>query len=191
MHHPGLQRSLAVAFALAACSSPRREPPAHAAPAPVVLAPAISGGVASPSAVASPGAPQSEAGRYARENFDKREVRIPMRDGAKLFTSIYTPKNVSRTYPILMNRTPYSVGPYGADKFKELLGPSDVAMRDGFIVVYQDVRGCYLSEGQFVDVRPHLDVKSGPKDVDESTDGYDTIEWLLANVKNHNGKVGK
>ncbi len=131
-----------------------------------------------------------DPGRYAREHFDKREAKIPMRDGAKLFTSIYSPKDVSQKFPILMCRTPYSVGPYGEDKYKETLGPSELAMQDGFIVVYQDVRGCYLSEGKFVDVRPHLDKKSGPKDVDESTDAYDTIEWLLENVANHNGKVG-
>jgi len=128
--------------------------------------------------------------RYAREHFSKREERIAMRDGAKLFTSIYTPKDTTRRYPILLCRTPYSVGPYGENAYKEVVGPSDVAMRDGFIVVYQDVRGCYMSEGEFVDVRPHLERKQGPKDVDESTDGYDTIEWLLANVPNHNGKVG-
>ena len=92
--------------------------------------------------------------------------------------------------PILLTRTPYSVAPYGADAYKASLGPSDRFMRDGYIFVYQDVRGRMMSEGQFADVRPHLPVKSGPADIDESTDTYDTIEWLLKNVPNHNGRVG-
>jgi hypothetical protein len=177
----GLRSSLVVA--LAACSAPKHEPPAPAPQPPA----------AAQTPAAAPAAPDPQApdpSRYAREHFDKREVQIPMRDGAKLFTSIYIPKDTSHAWPILLNRTPYSVGPYDPAKSKDVVGPSDVAMRDGFIVVYQDVRGCYMSEGQFVDVRPILDAHSGPKDVDESTDTYDTIEWLLANVPNHNGKVG-
>ena len=97
-----------------------------------------------------------------QSTYTKQEVQIPMRDGKKLFTSIYTPKDTSQKYPILMCRTPYSVGPYGQDKSKEIVGPTDLAMHDGFIVVYQDVRGCYLSEGTFVDVRPHIEKKTGP-----------------------------
>ena len=170
-----------IALLLAACSAPKHEPQAPPAPAQAAPAP-------TPAPAPAPQAP--DPSRYAREHFDKREVRIPMRDGAKLYTSIYIPKDTSHTWPILLNRTPYSVGPYDPAKFRDVVGPTDLAMRDGFIVAYQDVRGCYMSEGQFVDVRPILDKKSGPKDVDESTDTYDTIEWLLANVPNHNGKVG-
>jgi putative CocE/NonD family hydrolase len=127
---------------------------------------------------------------YARANYTKYEYRIPMRDGVKLFTSVYVPKDAGVKHPILLTRTPYSVAPYGADAYKASLGPSDRFMRDGYIFVYQDVRGRMMSEGEFVDVRPHRPVKSGPSEIDESTDTYDTIEWLLKNVPNHNGRVG-
>ena len=113
-----------------------------------------------------------------------------MRDGVKLFTSVYVPKDAGAKYPILLTRTPYSVAPYRADAYKASLGPSDRFMRDGYIFVCQDVRGRMMSEGEFVDVRPHRPVKSGPSEIDESTDTYDTIEWLLKNVPNHNGRVG-
>ena len=116
---------------------------------------------------------------------------IPMRDGVKLFTSIYVPRDTTQAYPILMQRTPYSVRPYGEDAYKEQLGPSMELARDGYIFVYQDVRGTHMSEGTFVNMTPHVPDKQGPEDVDESTDTYDTIEWLLANVPNHNGKVGQ
>jgi hypothetical protein len=127
---------------------------------------------------------------YARANYTKFEYRIPMRDGVKLFTSVYVPKDGGRKYPILLTRTPYSVAPYGPDAYKASLGPSDRFMRDGYIFVYQDVRGRMMSEGEFADVRPHLPAKSGPADIDESTDTYDTIEWLLKNIPKHNGRVG-
>src|SRR5215813_8843518 len=113
-----------------------------------------------------------------------------MRDGKKLFTSVYVPKDASQPYPILMDRTPYSVSPYGEDQYKKRLGPSDEFEKAGYIFVYQDVRGRYLSEGDFLEMRPHLDVKESPKDVDDSTDTYDTIEFLLKHVPNNNGKVG-
>ena len=125
-----------------------------------------------------------------RANYTKLEVQIPMRDGIKLFTSIYTPKDQGQKYPILLNRTPYSVAPYGPDAYKTAIGPSELFQRDGYIFVYQDVRGRMMSEGVFADMRPHLDVKSGPKDIDESSDTYDTIEWLIKNVVGHNGRVG-
>ena len=127
---------------------------------------------------------------YVRANYTKYEYQIPMRDGVKLFTSVYVPKDRSQPYPIVLTRTPYSVSPYGADAYKTSLGPSDLFMKDGFIFVYQDVRGRMMSEGEFVDMRPHLAAKTGPKDIDESTDTYDTIEWLLKHVANHNGRVG-
>lgn len=122
--------------------------------------------------------------------YTKYEYRIPMRDGVRLFTSVYVPKDDSRQYPFLMMRTPYTVGPYGIDKYKENLGPSGLFGKEGYIFVYQDVRGRWMSEGEFVNMRPH-NSKKGPKDFDESTDTYDTIEWLLKNVKGHNGRVGQ
>jgi putative CocE/NonD family hydrolase len=127
---------------------------------------------------------------YIRDNYEKREVRIPMRDGARLFTAIYSPKDKSVTYPILMRRTPYSVAPYGERSFPGTIGPSDVLTRGGYIFVLQDVRGAYMSEGRFVNMTPHRREKSGPQEVDESTDTYDTVEWLLENVENHNGRTG-
>lgn len=130
---------------------------------------------------------------YVRSHYTKREVRIPMRDGVRLFTAIYAPVDAGvggKTYPFLMIRTPYDAGPYGAAEYPEHLGPSDPYAEEGFIFVYQDVRGKYLSEGEFVNMRPHLEEKRGPEDVDESTDTYDTVEWLLGHVEGHNGKVG-
>jgi hypothetical protein len=129
--------------------------------------------------------------RYIREHYTKHEVRIPMRDGVKLWTALYIPNDTSKKHPFLMLRTPYRVAPYGADGYRERIGPSMHLVRDGYIFVYQDVRGRYMSEGEFVNMTPHVAVKRGPRDVDESTDTYDTIEWLLANVPNHNGRVGQ
>ena len=125
-----------------------------------------------------------------RGYYTKYEYRIPMRDGVRLFTSVYVPKDTSRPYPFLMDRTPYSVSPYGVDNYKTLLGPSESFERSGYIFVYQDVRGRYMSEGSFVEMRPHVDYKTSNADVDDSTDTYDTIEWLLKNVSNNNGRVG-
>ena len=127
---------------------------------------------------------------YIKAHYTKYEYMIPMRDGKKLFTSVYVPKDTSEKYPIMLDRTPYSVAPYGVDNFRTSLGPSEKFARDGFIFVYQDARGCYMSEGEFVNMRPQIDVKRGPQDVDESSDTYDTIDWLIKNVPNHNGKVG-
>jgi len=123
-------------------------------------------------------------------NYLKQEFRIAMRDGKKLFTVVYEPRDTSRNYPILLHRTPYSVAPYGEDEYPDSLGPSDEFAKEGFIFVYQDVRGKMMSEGQFVEVTPYNKLKRSPKDVDESSDAYDTIEWLLRNIPNHNGKVG-
>ncbi|HVE58240.1 MAG TPA: CocE/NonD family hydrolase [Pyrinomonadaceae bacterium] len=134
---------------------------------------------------------QTELAKYIQDNYTKREVMIPMRDGVKLFTSIYEPKDKSVKYPILLNRTPYTVGPYGVtpDKFRGSLGPSELYAREGYIFANQDVRGKTMSEGEFEDVRPDIDNKT-PKDIDESTDTYDTIDWLVKNVENNNGRVG-
>ncbi|PLK44291.1 CocE/NonD family hydrolase [Emticicia sp. TH156] len=126
---------------------------------------------------------------YVQNNYLKREVYITMRDGVRLFTSIYLPKDSTKKYPVMMQRTPYSVAPYGEGKLKTQVGPSAELMQDGFIFVYQDVRGRWMSEGEFIEMRPHQDTKSG-KAFDESTDTYDTIEWLMKNLNYHNGKVG-
>ncbi len=129
---------------------------------------------------------------YVRENYSKFEYRIPMRDGVKLFTSVYIPKDVftdGRTYPIMLQRTPYSVQPYGVDKYRGNLGPSELFARERFIFAYQDVRGRFMSEGDYTIIRPHKPVK-GPKDTDESTDCYDTVEWLVRNAPGAVAKVG-
>ncbi len=125
-----------------------------------------------------------------KEGYTKYEYRIPMRDGVKLFTAVYVPKDDAQKYPILLNRTPYSVGPYGIDQYPERLGPSPLFQREGYIFAKQDVRGRWMSEGEFVNMRPHKPVKKSPQDIDESSDTHDTIEWLLKQVPNHNGKVG-
>ncbi|MGH9314163.1 MAG: CocE/NonD family hydrolase [Vicinamibacterales bacterium] len=119
-----------------------------------------------------------------KATYTKREVYIPMRDGARLFTTIYTPKDQSQSWPIMMTRTPYSVAPYGADRYRTGLGPSELFGPDGFIFVYQDVRGRWMSEGTFDHMRPHA------ANVNESKDTYDTIEWLMKNVPGHNGRAG-
>lgn len=113
-----------------------------------------------------------------------------MRDGVHLFTQVYRPRDTSRAHPMLLFRTPYSCGPYGETEFPDKIGPHADYDREGFIFVRQDVRGCFMSEGRFVNMRPHMPNKSSTSDIDESTDTYDTIEWLLANVPNHNGRVG-
>jgi putative CocE/NonD family hydrolase len=117
-----------------------------------------------------------------------------MRDGVKLFTTVYEPKSNAEKWPILMSRTPYSVAPYGKDsqgneQFKRSLGPDELFAREGYIFVYQDVRGRWMSEGTFVDIRPET-AQSKPGTTDESTDAYDTIDWLVKNVANNNGRVG-
>ena len=127
---------------------------------------------------------------YVRDNYIKIERNIPMRDGVKLFTSIYIPKNKDQKYPFMINRTPYTVAPYGETKYKTSLGPSPAFIKEGFIFVYQDVRGRWMSEGEYVDVRPHIDNKKSKKDIDESSDTYDTIDWLIKNISNNNGKAG-
>ena len=134
--------------------------------------------------------PASHA-EYIRSHYTKYEYRIPMRDGKRLFTSVYIPNNRSAQYPILLFRTPYSVGPYGASAYRSSLGPGEAFAKERFIFVRQDVRGCYMSEGDFVNMRPHNPAKRAREDVDESTDTYDTIEWLLKHIPNHNGRVGQ
>jgi uncharacterized protein len=135
----------------------------------------------------TPPAPEPEFN--IRESYTKYEHRIPMRDGKRLFVSVYVPKDQSKTYPFLIQRTPYSAAPYGVDEYPRRLGPAPELLKAGYIFVTQDVRGRYMSEGTFIEMTPHKAVK-GPKDVDESTDMYDTAEWLLKNVPNNNGRIG-
>lgn len=127
---------------------------------------------------------------YIRANYTKYEYQIPMRDGTKLFTVVYSPKDRSKTYPMIMQRTPYTVGPYGSDKYKTRLGPDAMFEKEGFIFVFQDVRGKFMSEGEYVNMRPQDAYKRGKKAVDDATDTYDSIDWLVKNVDNNNGKVG-
>jgi putative CocE/NonD family hydrolase len=127
---------------------------------------------------------------YIRLHYTKHEYMVPMRDGVKLMTVVFVPKETGKAYPILMKRTPYNVAPYGEEKYPSKLGPSEHFVRAGYIFVNQDVRGRFASEGQFIQVTPHIVNKTKPTDVDESSDTFDTIEWLLKNVPNHNGRVG-
>lgn len=125
---------------------------------------------------------------YVYAHYTKKEVYIPMRDGVKLYTAIYMPKDTSISYPILMTRTPYSIAPYGEQSFRIPIGPSMEFAKEKFIFVYQDVRGKYKSEGDFVANRPYT-VKGSPAQTNESTDTYDSIDWLVRQLKS-NGKVG-
>jgi uncharacterized protein len=124
-----------------------------------------------------------------RERYTKREEYITMRDGVRLFTSIYIPKDTTKPAPFLMMRTPYSCRPYGPDAYRASLGPEGQFVNEGYIFVYQDVRGRFMSEGDFAWMRPYKPVK-GPLDTDETTDTYDTIEWLVKNIPNNNGRLG-
>lgn len=135
------------------------------------------------------GLAQTETAYDVKEHYNKQEVEITMRDGIKLHTTIYTPKDTSKKYPILMTRTPYSSRPYGEDKFRSLLGPNELLMKEGNIFVYQDVRGRWMSEGVYDNMRAFIPNKKG-KQFDEASDTYDTVEWLLKNVKPNNGRVG-
>ena len=136
--------------------------------------------------------PNAAAMEAVKAKYQKLEVRIPMRDGVKLFTSIYAPRNPTQDYPILMSRTPYGVAPYGPEAYRASLGPggNPAYAESAFIFVYQDARGRFYSEGEFTEMTPHRDVKKSSKDVDESSDTRDTIEWLLANIPHNNGRVG-
>jgi uncharacterized protein len=128
---------------------------------------------------------------WVRENYYKIERMIPMRDGKKLFTAIYIPKDTTEKHPMLMRRTPYSAAPYGEVNFPESFWNSyyRLYMREHYIMVVQDVRGRYMSEGDFVDVRPFNPNKKGTE-FDEASDTYDAIQWLVENVPHNNGRVG-
>ncbi len=127
------------------------------------------------------------AGYSVKENYTKTELMIPMRDGVKLFTIVYAPKDQSQRFPILMTRTAYGIPPYGPDQYASQIGPNSDFAKEGYIVVYQDARGRFRSEGEFVHHRP---IEKGTGKSDESTDAYDTIDWLVKNVANNNGRVG-
>ncbi len=132
---------------------------------------------------------QENTAEYVKEHYDKSEKYITMRDGKRLFTAIYTPKDKSKKYPILLNRTPYTVAPYGENEYKTSLGNFPEMMKLGYIFVYQDVRGKWMSEGEFDDIRPTKTKENGHQ-IDESTDTWDTIDWLVKNINGNNGKVG-
>jgi hypothetical protein len=122
-----------------------------------------------------------------KATYAKQEVMVPMRDGTKLFTIVYSPRDTSQRYPFLLTRTAYSIAPYGPDNYRAVVGPSEEFTREGYIFVYQDARGRFKSEGTFIHHLP-FDRSGRPN---ESTDTYDTIEWLLKNVPNNNGRVGQ
>ncbi|MBI3696063.1 MAG: CocE/NonD family hydrolase [Acidobacteria bacterium] len=128
-----------------------------------------------------------------KANYRKTEYMAPMRDGVRLHTTVYTPRKSSEKLPFLLFRTPYGTGPYGPDAYRANLGPSSHSFefeQEGFIFVFQDVRGKFKSEGEFTVMRPHRWNKTG-RETDESSDTYDTIEWLLKNIPNNNGRVGQ
>lgn len=133
-----------------------------------------------------------KSGSFVANNYTKIERYIPMRDGVKLFTAIYIPKDISpkKKYPILMQRTCYSVAPYGERSLRKYLGPSQFLMKDKYIFVYQDVRGRYKSEGTFVHMPPFIENKKSNTEVDEASDAYDAIDWLIKNIPNNNGRIG-
>ncbi|WP_299607036.1 CocE/NonD family hydrolase [uncultured Aquimarina sp.] len=124
-----------------------------------------------------------------KDHYTKKEVDIVMRDGTKLHTTIYSPKDTSKKYPILMQRTPYSSRPYGENEFRSKISPNEFLMKEGNIIVYQDVRGRWMSEGVYDNMRAYIPNKKD-KEFDEASDTYDTIDWLVKNVENNNGKVG-
>ena len=162
---------------------------------PLLLLPLLAAAQPIPSATEASARPypytSTQDSAYVRENYVKSEFMVPMRDGTKLFTQVYAPKNPATKHPIIMQRTPYSCQPYGADRYRRRVGPNPFMLRDNYIVVYQDVRGRWASEGTFVEMTPHMDVKKSPADHDEASDTYDTIDWLLKNLPNHNGNVGQ
>lgn len=127
---------------------------------------------------------------YIKNNFTKVDTLIPMRDGIRLYTVIYIPKDNTEKYPFLFERTPYSAGPYGDTNYARRIGPNPTLLKEKYIFVYQDVRGRYMSEGINLEVTPHISKKLNKKQVDESSDTFDTIEWLLKNIANNNGRVG-
>ncbi len=149
----------------------------------VMLIPVLCGVLASNVSLAQ--SPSDERAELIRSGYTKSEIRIPMRDGTELFTSIYEPNDTDpdKQFPILLTRTPYSVGPYGPSQYKTRLGPTVEFEKNRYIFVFQDVRGRYMSGGDFLDMRPHIANKTSKQQFDESSDTYDTIDWLVKNTK--------
>ena len=154
----------------------------------IIVAAGLTGLLASSAGASGGGG--GERAEYIRSHYTKFEYRIPMRDGVRLHTAVYQPRNRSKRYPILLNRTPYAIEPYGPDEYAGTLGPTAAFEEDQFIFVMQDVRGRFMSEGKFLHMRPHQARKRTKQDIDESTDTHDTIAWLLKRLEGHNGKVG-
>ena len=174
----------AIIASISGCTSPTTaftatDEPTQTLATPVLTAPASTGV-----------ADANDPAQYVKDHYTKHEFQIPMRDGVKLFTAVYAPTDTSQEYPILLVRTPYSVRPYGENEYRRSLGPSRHFDDEGYIFVYQDVRGRFMSEGEFVNMRPHLDDKLSAHDIDEASDTFDTIDWLVNNIPNNNGKVG-
>jgi len=130
--------------------------------------------------------------QWVKDNYTKKEHKIVMRDGVKLFTAVYAPKDTKEKHPFLMIRTPYSCAPYGEDKFQSRLWLFHWReyLKEGYIIVIQDVRGRWMSEGAFMDVRPFNPNKKSKTDIDEASDTYDAVDWLVKNIPNNNGNVG-
>jgi putative CocE/NonD family hydrolase len=123
------------------------------------------------------------------KNYTKHVYMVPMRDGVKLYTQVYMPRDKSKQYPILYKREWYGVQNYGPE-YRRRLHPNELFVKEGFIFVYQDIRGRFMSEGNFEVLRPYIENKTSNKDIDESTDAYDTVDWLLENLEGHNGMIG-
>jgi hypothetical protein len=133
---------------------------------------------------------QNQDSIWIKNNYTKKEIMIPMRDGVKLFTAVYAPKDATEKHPILIVRTPYSCAPYGEENFSAIWNnPRKYFLKENYIYVIQDVRGRWMSEGQFEDVRPYIPNKKAT-DIDEATDAYDAIDWMVKNLPNNNGNVG-
>ena len=176
MRHAG-SLVLALALGLAACSPEATEREA-------------TGGETS-AASSSADDSKDEHIDFLKQAYEKSAYMVPMRDGVELYTIVYAPKDRTREVPILLFRTPYSIGPYEPSEYRNPLGPSQEFDRAGYIFAFQDVRGQFKSEGDFEVMRPLAAEPRGPTVTDESTDNYDTIQWLLDNVEGHNGRVGQ
>src|SRR5581483_4774420 len=153
----------------------------------VMLTRRIVAGIIAATVALAPSSGAQSSAFVVREHYTKSEVMIPMRDGAKLFTSIYAPKEQSHPHPILLTRTGYGIPPYGPEQYANVIGPNNAFAKADYIIVYQDVRGRFKSEGECIHHRPF---ERGPGKVNESTDAYDTIDWLVKHVPNNNGRVG-
>jgi hypothetical protein len=138
--------------------------------------------------VADPSSPVDRLGYFER-HYRKSEHMVPMRDGVRLFTQVYNPVDESELHPIIIFRTPYGTPPYG-ETFTHMTIPSLYFLKENYILVFQDIRGRFMSEGTFQFCSPYKADKKSAADVDESSDAYDTVVWLLQNIPHNNGKVG-